>query len=98
MGKKGKRASKAGAAAVKQGPGKARREQAATLRSVEARLDALVAKLGEELLSWVNLSLGVIDLNGLRRVTKDLFASGFGWWVKVGWVRSVRRANPHQQG
>ena len=49
MGKKGKRASKAGTAAVKQGPGKARREQAAALRSVEARLDALVAKLGEEL-------------------------------------------------
>ena len=48
-GKKGKQASKAGTAAVKQCPGKARREQAAALRSVEARLDALVAKLGEEL-------------------------------------------------
>ena len=59
MGKKSKRAGKAGgdttagggksAAKTKQGPGKARRERAAAQREVQARLDALIAKLEEEL-------------------------------------------------
>ncbi len=58
MGKKGKRAGKTGgdataggkaAAKTKQGPGKARRERAAALREIQARLDALISKLEEEL-------------------------------------------------
>ena len=56
MGKKGKRSGKTGggggskaAAKPKQGPGKARRERAAALREIDARLDALIAKLDEEL-------------------------------------------------
>ena len=58
MGKKGKRAGKTGGAPTaggkaatkpKQGPGKARRERAAALREIQPRLDALIAKLEEEL-------------------------------------------------
>ena len=56
MGKKGKRSGKTGggggskaAAKPKQGPGKARRERAAALREIDARLDALIAKLDVEL-------------------------------------------------
>ena len=61
MGKKGRRAGKTGSGTTtgggggkaatkpKQGPGKARRERAAALREIQARVDALVAKLEEEL-------------------------------------------------
>ena len=49
MGKKGKRSAKAGGKAAKQGPGKARRERSAALREIEARIEALIEKLEDEL-------------------------------------------------
>lgn len=58
MGKKGRRAGKTGGDATgggkaatkpKQGPGKARRERAAAQREIQARADALIAKLDVEL-------------------------------------------------
>ena len=49
MGKKGKRAGKAGSAVAKQGPGKARRELATAIKGFEKRLDALTETLVAEL-------------------------------------------------
>lgn len=58
MGKKGRRAGKTGGDATgggkaatkpKQGPGKARRERAAAQREIQARVEALIAKLDVEL-------------------------------------------------
>ena len=49
MGKKGKRAGKAGTAVAKQGPGKARRERAVAFKDFELRLDALTETLEADL-------------------------------------------------
>ena len=49
MGKKGKRSNKsAGNGKAKTGTGKARRERAAAVKEIEARIDALIEKLEEE--------------------------------------------------
>ena len=73
MGKKGKRAGKAGTAVAKQGPGKARRERAVAFKDFEKRLDALTETLEADLQGEGHVpTSGRAEADGMSFMSQDL--------------------------